>query len=94
MSIEKSESHDYILPVIVCPHCGEKDPAKLKLSSTEQTINNNLEEYWGDPYGPPRYFSNSITESMRILGNCFTCGASFNISISANIPRDKPLMSK
>jgi sarcosine oxidase delta subunit len=85
-----NQKHEYRLPVIVCPICGDKD--HLKLTSYEAEVNNNLQEYWYHPYGPPRYYSASMTHNHNINGFCTKCGSSFNFSISATIPRDKPIL--
>ena len=89
-NFEHDPKHEYRMPVIVCPICGDKD--HIKLTWYESEINNNLQEdHFRDHY---YVYSQSMSYKHDINGYCTKCGSSFNFSISATVPRDKPVVSK
>ena len=99
MSIERKDEppapffeskHEYKMPVIICPICGDKD--HISLTNWESEVNNNLQEdYFIDC---SFVYSQSMTYKHDINGYCTRCGSSFNFTISATVPRDNPIVSK
>jgi hypothetical protein len=82
--------HEYKMPVIVCPICGDKD--HISLTAYDLEVDNNLQE--GHFRDCIYTYSRSMTHKHNINGYCTKCGSSFNFSISATVPRDKPVISK
>jgi hypothetical protein len=80
--------HEYRLPVIVCPFCGEKDPVKLALYTVNRECDvETIDMRWSRDIirAEPTHFNEKIT----IEGKCFSCLTEFEISISARVPYSK-----
>jgi hypothetical protein len=79
--------NEYHVPIIICPNCGEKD--RVTMSEINRELNNNIEEIWLSGHGPPSLYSNGISEMCEVYGQCNACRTTFNLRITAWIPRRK-----
>lgn len=80
------KQYEYRMPVIVCPICGDKD--HIQLIDYDGEVNNNLQ------HGYHYIYSTDQTFTHKINGHCNKCGSMFSFSISATVPRDKPIAHK